>query len=228
MALIRKNKKRTEKRVTMKMLLCIVYLIVITVLFVCAYSIFKDKEKTTPWDKVTTSDQYAYIDISQMSEKFAYFSDSKKQIHFVIEKEDTGLWHTYLIAINEEDYNQYKDIIDYTYQRTDKVPEKKRVYGYPVIINSDLKRLAINNITNFIPAENEVVITNENFNEYLTNSYLDVTNDKKDSFNFILMIILLMIFIVIVLFILTATSKNEPTDDVKRIVKSIRKRLNKK
>ena len=228
MALIRKNKKKTEKRVTMKMLLCILYLIVITVLFVCAYSIFKDKEKTIPWDKVTTSDQYAYIDISQMSEKFAYFSDSKKQIHFVIEKEDTGLWHTYLIAINEEDYNQYKDIIDYTYQRTDKVPEKKRVYGYPVIINSDLKRLAINNITNFIPAENEVVITNENFNEYLTNSYLDVTNDKKDSFNFILMIILLMIFIVIVLFILTATSKNEPTDDVKRIVKSIRKRLNKK
>lgn len=228
MALIRKNKKKTEKRVTMKMLLCILYLIVITVLFVCAYSIFKDKEKTIPWDKVTTSDQYAYIDISQMSEKFAYFSDSKKQIHFVIEKEDTGLWHTYLIAINEKDYNQYKDIIDYTYQRTDKVPEKKRVYGYPVIINSDLKRLAINNITNFIPAENEVVITNENFNEYLTNSYLDVTNDKKDSFNFILMIILLMIFIVIVLFILTATSKNEPTDDVKRIVKSIRKRLNKK
>lgn len=228
MALIRKNKKKTEKRVTMKMLLCILYLIVITVLFVCAYSIFKDKEKTIPWDKVTTADQYAYIDISQMSEKFAYFSDSKKQIHFVIEKEDTGLWHTYLIAINEEDYNQYKDIIDYTYQRTDKVPEKKRVYGYPVIINSDLKRLAINNITNFIPAENEVVITNENFNEYLTNSYLDVTNDKKDSFNFILMIILLMIFIVIVLFILTATSKNEPTDDVKRIVKSIRKRLNKK
>ncbi len=228
MALIRKNKKKTEKRVTMKMLLCILYLIVITVLFVCAYSVFKDKEKTIPWDKVTTADQYAYIDISQMSEKFAYFSDSKKQIHFVIEKEDTGLWHTYLIAINEEDYNQYKDIIDYTYQRTDKVPEKKRVYGYPVIINSDLKRLAINNITNFIPAENEVVITNENFNEYLTNSYLDVTNDKKDSFNFILMIILLMIFIVIVLFILTATSKNEPTDDVKRMVKNIRKRLNKK
>lgn len=227
MALIRKNKKRTEKRVTMKMLLCILYLIVITVLFVCAYSIFKDKEKVIPWDKVATSDQYAYIDISQMSEKFAYFSDSKKQIHFVIEKEDTGLWHTYLIAINEQDYNQYKDIIDYTYQRTDKVPEKKRVYGYPVIINDDLKRLAINNITNFIPAENEVVITNENFNEYLTNSYLDVTNDKKDEFNFILMIILLMIFIVIVLFILTATSKNEPTDDVKRIVKGIRKKLKK-
>ena len=227
MALIRKNKKKTEKRVTMKMLLCILYLIVITVLFVCAYSIFKDKEKVTAWDKVTTSDQYAYIDISQMSEKFAYFSDSKKQIHFVIEKEDTGLWHTYLIAINEEDYNQYKDIIDYTYQRTDKVPEKKRVYGYPVIINDDLKRLAINNITNFIPAENEVVITNENFNEYLTNSYLDVTMDKKDEFNFILMIILLMIFIVIVLFILTVTSRNEPTDDVKKIVKVIRKRLNK-
>ncbi len=227
MALIRKNKKKTEKIVTMKMLLCILYLIVITVLFVCAYSIFRDKEKVISWDKVTTSDQYAYIDISQMSEKFAYFSDSKKQIHFVIEREDTGLWHTYLIAINENDYNQYKDIIDYTYQRTDKVPEKKRVYGYPVIINDDLKRLAISNITNFIPAENEVVITNENFNEYLTNSYLDVTNDKKDSFNFILMIILLMIFIVIVLFILTATSKNEPTDDVKRIVKSIRKRLSK-
>lgn len=225
--ILRKNKKKTEKIVTMKMLLCTIYLAVITVLFVCSYSIFKDEEKTIPWDKVTNSNQYSYIEISQMSEKFAYFSDSKKQIHFVIEKEDTGIWHTYLIAIDEKDYNEYKEIIDYTYQRTDKVPEKKKVYGYPIIINDDLKRLAVNNITNFIPAENEVVITQENFNEYLTNSYLDTTISKKDNFNFILLVLLFLIFIVIVLFILTITSKNEPTEDVKKIVKDIKRKLNK-
>ena len=47
-----------------------------------------------------------------MSEKFAYYAEEKLGIHFVIEKEDTGEWHTYLVGINEDEYDKYKNIID--------------------------------------------------------------------------------------------------------------------
>ena len=44
-----------------------------------------------------------------MSEMFAYYEEENIGIHFVIEKEDTGVWHTYLIAINEDDYDEFME-----------------------------------------------------------------------------------------------------------------------
>ena len=57
------------------------------------------------------------------------------------------------------------------------------------MIDDELKQLAIKNIKNFVPAENEVVITKDNFNTYLTNSYLDTTIPQRDEFSFILCIV---------------------------------------
>ena len=170
---IKKKKAIDEKRFAIKMFMCLVYLIIITILFVCSYRIFEQKKNIVSWSNVETVEDYTYITINKMSEKFAYYQDTNIGIHFVIEKEDTGLWHTYLIAINENDYNKYKAIIDYTYERTTEIPEPIKVYGYPVITNNELKNLAIKNIKNFVPAENEVQITTENYDAYLTNSYLD-------------------------------------------------------
>lgn len=203
------NKKTTEKRLTIKMILCAVYLIVITILFVCSYKLFQEKYNAKPWGEVENVEEYAYIEVSRMSEKFAYYEEENLGIHFVIEKEDTGVWHTYLIGINEDDYNKYKDIIDYTYERTEKEPEAIKVYGYPEIIKEDLKQLAIKNIENFVPAENEVKITTENFETYLTNSYLDTTKEKKDYFSVILFITLILLFIMIALLIFTILDKDK-------------------
>ena len=138
-----------------------------------------------------------------MSEKFAYYEKSNKEIHFVIEEEDTGQWHTYLIAIDADDYDKYKEIIDYTYERTTEVPKPIKVYGYPVVIDDELKQLAIQNITNFVPVENEVVITNDNFNTYLTNSYLDTTMPRQEKFSFVLFLVIIILILVIVMFMLT-------------------------
>ena len=198
-------KKSLEKRIAIKLSLCIVYLIAITILAVCAYRIYEDKVKVVPWEEVTTSDEYSYIVVSKMSEKFAYYSTNKKSIHFVIEKEKTGQWHAYLIAIEDSDYSKFKDIIDYTYDRTDKLPEPKKVFGYPVLINDELKQLALDNINNFLPADNEVEITADNFESYLTNSYLDTTLAKEDNFNIPLFAVLMTLVIIIVLFIITKT-----------------------
>lgn len=210
--------KKTEKNLLYKLSLCTIYLIAITVLFVCSYNIFNEKKNIISWDEVTSSDEYSYIEVSKMSEKFAYYEESGKELHFVIETEDTGLWHTYIIAIDQSDYEKYKDIIDYTYERTEQVPKTKKVYGYPVIISDELKDLAINNIKNFLPVENEVVITKENFNDYLTNSYLDTTQSRKDDFNIVLCILLFLLAIMIILFIYTLFSKEPKKPNVDEIL----------
>lgn len=114
-----------------------------------------------------------------------------------------------MIAIDADDYDKYKAIIDYTYERTAEVPEPVKVYGYPVVIDDELKQLAIQNITNFVPAENEVVITNENFNTYLTNSYLDTTIPQREQFSVVLCIVIIILIIVLFLFILTLFDRDK-------------------
>ncbi len=197
------HEKWYEKRLVFKTFICLVYLIVITILVVCTYQLYHEKEEIVPWSEAETIEDYTYITISKMSEKFAYYEKSNKQIHFVIEEEDTGQWHTYLVAIDADDYDKYKPIIDYTYERTTEIPKPIKVYGYPVVIDDELKQLAIQNITKFVPAENEVVITNENFNTYLTNSYLDTTLPRQEKFSFVLFLVIIILIIVILMFILT-------------------------
>lgn len=219
-----KKKRVKEKRLAIKMFVSLVYLVIITILFVCSYRLFQEKKDIVPWSEVENVEDYTYIEIYKMSEKFAYFKENNVGIHFVIEKENTGQWHTYLIAINEDDYHKYKDIIDYTYERTKKVPKPMKVYGYPIIVNSELKNLAIKNIPNFVPAENEVKITNENYETYLTNSYLDTTQNQRDDFSIILCLSLLLLVIVIVLLIITILDKDKIVDNLdEKLDKEIRK-----
>lgn len=227
---MKKNKVK-ENRLAIKMFLCSLYLIVITILLVCSYKLYKEKDSIKSFQKVESVEDYTYIDVYKMSEKFAYFKDTNIGIHFVIEKEDTGRWHTYLIAINEDEISTFKNIIDYTYGKTERIPDPVRVYGYPKIVKDKIKELAIKNIKSFIPKENEVVITNENYNDYLTNTYLDTTIEKKDDFNMVLFITLLLLFVVIVLFVLTLIDKDKIVDDVekelKKTKKLLKRRLNK-
>ena len=218
------NKAKTEKKLTIKMFLCIVYLIVITILFVCSYKLFLEKYDAKPWGEVESVDEYSYIKVSKMSEKFAYYKEENRGIHFVIEKEDTGVWHTYLIAINEDEYDKYKDIIDYTYERTKEEPRPIKVYGYPEIIKADLKNIAIKNINNFVPSENEIAITEDNFETYLTNSYLDTTKEKKDYFSIILFITLILLFIVIALFIFTVFDKDKFITNIQKKLEKFKKK----
>ena len=219
----KKNIKVNEKKLAIKMILCLVYLIVITILFICAYRIFEKEQEIPSWTNVESVDDYTYMTIYKMSEKFAYYKDADIGIHFIIEKEETGQWHTYIIAIKESDYNKYKPIIDYTYERTDVEPEPMRVYGYPVNTSEELKELAIKNIENFVPATNEVKINKDNYEAYLTNSYLDTTQKRKDDFNVVLFATLFLLFIVIMLFIFTIFDNGKKQDNILKIKKETKK-----
>ena len=69
--------------------------------------------------------------------------------------------------------------------------------------------LAIKNIPNFVPNENEVTITKDNYNDYLTNSYLDTTKSRKNNISITLAITLTLLLISILLLISTIISNDK-------------------
>ena len=47
------------------------------------------------------------------------------------------------------------------------------------------------------------MITNDNFNTYLTNSYLDTTMPRQEKFSFVLFLVIIILILDIVMFMLT-------------------------
>lgn len=203
-----------DRKISIKLLLSILYLIIIFILFVSAFSIYKDEHKVINFNNVKTTEDYSYIKIDKLSSKFAYYSDEKIGMYFAKAKENTGTWHAYIVAISDKDIDKYKFLME-----KDNVKEKK-LYGYPILINDELKTIALNHINDFLPVENEVKITKDNFTNYLTNCYLDTTTKYNNPFSYSLLFVLLILLTVIFLMIYTIFDDNE-------IVKSINKRINK-
>ena len=158
-----------------------------------------------------------------MSEKFAYYENENIGLHFIIEEKETGEWHTYVIAIDEDKYDEFKKIIDYSYERTEEVPEPIVVYGYPTIMTDDLKEMILNHIGDFMPADSEVTITKENLDAYLTNSYLDTTKEQKEYFSIVLFSTLLLLFVMIALLIFTIYDRDKIVDNIEEKVEHLKK-----
>ena len=59
---------------------------VITILFVCGYKIYKEDNDPIKYQEATSTDDYSYIEVSKMSEKFKKKKKNNIGIHFVVEK----------------------------------------------------------------------------------------------------------------------------------------------
>lgn len=223
-----KKNKKGKLRLLIKTILSLIYVLIIYILCLVSFQLYKQDQKVVTWKDVEKTSQYSYIEISEMSEAFAEIKGEEKTVHFVIEKEDTGAWHTYLIAIKKDDYEKYKQLIDHTYERTEEVVDTIKVYGYPVLIPKDIKNLAIKNIGNFVPIENEIVIDQNNFEQYMTNTYLDTTKEITHQFNNFILVLLLMALVLIILLIFTIFDKDKIVDEVDEIIEKEEKKLRQK
>ena len=57
-----KKKYNKEQFITFKLFFSIVFLVIITILFVCAYKLYKDHNTLVPWSEVESVDDYTYIE----------------------------------------------------------------------------------------------------------------------------------------------------------------------
>ena len=203
-----------DKKISIKLILTILYLIIIFILFVSAFSIYKDENKILNFNNVKTTEDYSYIITDKISSKFAYYKDQKIGMYFARAKESTGTWHAYIVAIKDQDINNYKKLMEKDNVKT------KKIYGYPILINDELKTIALNHINDFLPVENEVKITNDNFTNYLTNCYLDTTTKYTKPFSYSLLLVMLVLLSIVFLMIYTIFDNN-------KIVKTINKRIRK-
>ena len=194
--------KRKGNNSILKIFTCLVYLVIIIVLLFGSYKLFKDKQLVLPWSQIETVEDYTYMDISKMSEAFTSF-ENNIGLHFVTEAEEDQEWHTYIIAIDEKEISKYQALID------GKEEQKIRVYGYPIMIDKEMKDLAIKNISNFTSEKETIEITEENYEKYLTNSYLDTTLERKEEFSMTLCVSFLLAFVVFGLMILTLLDKDK-------------------
>lgn len=179
-----------EKNILIKIFLCSIYLIMITILVVCFIHMYEQKTVYFSENK-----SYSYIEVSKMSEQFAYDKKTNTGFHFVIDTEDK----TYIIAIKEKDYNKYKNIIDYSYNKIEKQPDTIKIYGYPIVTNKKLNKLANDNIEKF--SNNK--IQNEKY-------YLDSTTKKNNNI-IVKIFIIVATLLLIVLFFLTLFDKGKKT-----------------
>lgn len=215
-------RKKSKSRIIVKIVLCMIYLFIIGILFLSSFELYQKDREIIKWSDVEKSDQYSYLKISQMSEAFATIDHGKKQIHFVIEEDNDGSWHTYLVAIDQQDYDKYKEIIDYTYERIEKRPTEITLYGYPKEITNQIKTLAIKNIANFVPIENQIMLTDENFYRYLTSTYLDTTMDRVQNTNYTIVLLMSLILIILVLLVLTIFDRDKIVNEVGLILEKDR------
>ena len=184
-----------DRKISIKLLLSILYLIIIFILFVSAFSIYKDEHKVINFNNVKTTEDYSYIKIDKLSSKFAYYSDEKIGMYFAKAKENTGTWHAYIVAISDKDIDKYKFLM-----KKDNVKEKK-LYGYPILIKEKKKTIALN----------------------LTNCYLDTTTKYNNPFSYSLLFVLLILLTVIFLMIYTIFDDNEIVKSINKRINKLKR-----
>lgn len=211
-----------ENKLEKKLFIICIESICLFLLIIVGLKSYKDNLKEVSFDH--SNNEYSYINVSSMSEKFAYDKDKDVGTHFVIEKEETGKWHIYIIAIKESTYSKYKNIIDASYERISIKPKPIKVYGYPSKTSTSLKSIALRNVSNFIPRENKVEINENNYETYLTDSYLDTTIDKKSPITINIIFIIILTILETIILIDTIVDKHY----IRRLIKYAISRNNRK
>lgn len=189
--------KEKKKRIIIKTILCLIYIAIMGILFICSFRLYQEKEEIRSIKEIESIEEYTYITIDKMSETFALKEETNLGFHFVLDKDNL-----YVIAINENEISTYQPIIDYTYEKTTKKPDSIKVFGYLAEMKDHTKLLALNNVDNFI----------ENKEITLSDNYLDTTKEKHEEFNIILFGSVFLLFLVVVLLILTIIDKDKIVD----------------
>lgn len=189
---MKQKKLKLKKSIIKKFFISIIFIIVLCFLFYMTYYIYMDTRTISKYNKKIN--EYSYLEIEKMSDKFAEIDN--KEFHFVRDKYNA----IYIIAINNKTLDKYKDMIEYTYGKKEKVNSIK-LYGLPVKISKDLKQLVINNINKFLTFKEQIDITLENYEEYLPITFLDTTIKENYKFNYVVFLLFLIFGIIFLLLI---------------------------
>lgn len=131
----------------------------------------EDTEKEAQWfDPMAENEDKQMVKFELISYPFASFELSDSQgLYFVFDSDMCG----YIVCMdNERLETEFKALYDYTFSDTAVFPGEGYIEGYAMMIEEDLKSLAIEEF-NYLWGED--ILTDANFEEYLGAYYLDST-----------------------------------------------------
>ena len=131
----------------------------------------EDTEKEAQWfDPTAEYEDKQMVKFELISYPFASFELSDSQgLYFVFDSDMCG----YIVCMdNERLETEFKALYDYTFSDTAVFPGEGYIEGYAMMIEEDLKSLAIEEF-NYLWGED--ILTDANFEEYLGAYYLDST-----------------------------------------------------
>lgn len=200
---ILKKGKKVKKWIKIAILLVI--LAIIALFANIGYKTEKVKENpvsfTENYGMNVKEGNYAYMDVELLTSTVATYGSNEdstnwKNARFYIAFSEN---YMYLVELNEETYNQLKEIQEFTYttEETAEHPGNKRIYGVAQKIPAELKPIVIEYYSQYIG--NEGTINETNFDEYFGTLLLNVranpANINTETIILLILIIILIIFI---------------------------------
>lgn len=122
------------------------------------------------FNPVDNSSQYAYIDVIELY----YFDnvDSNGDRYYIAGDVDNYL---YIVKINDDEFQKYALILDYSYGETSVKPSAVRVEGKPGTISTAVMYEALGEINEYYTFFSSYIYDEASFNSYFGYYYLDST-----------------------------------------------------
>lgn len=170
------KKKLKLKNSVITILVVILFLFISFILFSAAYFIYKNNREVSYYNG---DKNYSYIEVSSISNPIAESKGGK--FYFVTDKDDK----IYVVFISDK--------------KIKKIKNKTRIYGYPTVIDDDLRNIIIKDINKNLSYDKRLDINDKNYKDYVTGYFLDSTVNAKYKFNYIVFILLILFYTFIIL-----------------------------
>jgi hypothetical protein len=190
------NKAKLQKSLKKDNIYLVVAIIFLAILVICIVKSDKKSKEPAP-DPIslinsTRVNEYATLDVQYLTEPFASKDDI--ECSFAMDKDN----NMYIIVLNEDDLKRLQQIKDYTYSDDEdkQMPESVQIFGRTQEIPLDLKKLAIESYNEIY---NEQIINEDNFNEHLSNVYLNTKLSPRDDTIYVIIEFICFIMILVLL-----------------------------
>lgn len=130
----------------------------------------EDSEAILMFDPYSDTDEKQYISFEMITYSFASFELSDAQgMYFVFDKD----MYPYIVCMdNSRLESEFSEIYEYTFSDEEVAPKTGQLEGYAMLIEDDLKEIAIEE---FNLLWGEEIVNEENFEDYFGSYYLDST-----------------------------------------------------
>lgn len=179
-----------------------------------------EEEEIEYFDAYTDDGKEKFLMFNLISDSFATFTIGESHdFYFALDSNEYGMF-PYIVCMPADRLSEFQEIYDYTFSSDPNAvaPEYGSISGYPMLIEEDLKELAIEYFNVFW---NEEVLTEENFSEIVGDYYLDTTYQPDNGAAWEDLGAAIILFVLACILLGFALRKNKPQSEATEVSESV-------